>query len=132
MTLPNLKIVEVVAGLIFDQDRLLVCQRSSRGSFALKWEFPGGKCEEDESLEAAARRELGEELGVEVVEVGEAEFVVQDIGSPYLIAFTPVQIIGEPICKEHLQLIWGTPSEISRLSLAPCDKQYLETRLAHG
>ena len=48
MTSSNLKSVEVVAGLIFDQDRLLVCQRDSRGSFALKWEFPGGKLEPGE------------------------------------------------------------------------------------
>jgi 8-oxo-dGTP diphosphatase len=71
MTLPNLKIVEVVAGLIFDRDRLLVCQRNSRGSFALKWEFPGGKLEAGEGYEGALRRELKEELGIEAGRVSE-------------------------------------------------------------
>jgi 8-oxo-dGTP diphosphatase len=65
MTSPKLKSIEVVAGLIFDQDRLLVCQRNSRGSFALKWEFPGGKLERGEEYECALRRELKEELGIE-------------------------------------------------------------------
>ena len=50
MTSDQLKCVEVVAGLIFDQGRLLVCQRNSRGPFALKWEFPGGKLEQGEGL----------------------------------------------------------------------------------
>lgn len=60
-----MKCVEVVAGLIFDHGRLLVCQRNSRGSFALKWEFPGGKVEEAEGYEDALRRELKEELDIE-------------------------------------------------------------------
>ena len=65
MTSDQLKCVEVVAGLIFDHGRLLVCQRNSRGSFALKWEFPGGKVEEAEGYEDALRRELREELDIE-------------------------------------------------------------------
>jgi 8-oxo-dGTP diphosphatase len=60
-----MKCVEVVAGLIFDHGRLLVCQRNSRGPFALKWEFPGGKVEEAEGYEDALRRELKEELDIE-------------------------------------------------------------------
>ena len=72
MTSSNLKSVEVVAGLIFDQDRLLVCQRDSRGSFALKWEFPGGKLEPGEGYEGALRRGTEkEELGIEAGLVSE-------------------------------------------------------------
>lgn len=63
--LGQMKCVEVVAGLIFDHGRLLVCQRNSRGSFALKWEFPGGKVEGAEGYEDALRRELKEELDIE-------------------------------------------------------------------
>ena len=59
------KEIAVVAGLIFDQDRLLVCQRNAEGPFALKWEFPGGKLEHGEGDEAALRRELKEELDIE-------------------------------------------------------------------
>ncbi len=69
--LAQLKRVEVVAGLIFDQDRLLVCQRSSRASFPLKWEFPGGKLEQGERYEGALRRELKEELGIEAGRLSE-------------------------------------------------------------
>jgi len=69
--LAQLKRVEVVAGLIFDQDRLLVCQRSSRASFPLQWEFPGGKLEQGERYEGALRRELKEELGIEAGRLSE-------------------------------------------------------------
>lgn len=71
MTLPNLKTVEVVAGLIFDQDQVLVCQRDSAGPFALKWEFPGGKLEPGEGCESALRRELKEELDIEAGRLSE-------------------------------------------------------------
>ena len=57
--------ISVAAGLIFDQDRLLVCQRNAEGPFALKWEFPGGKLEHGEGYEDALRRELKEELDIE-------------------------------------------------------------------
>lgn len=58
------KRIEVVAGLIFDGDRLLICQRHHGGAFALKWEFPGGKVEAGESAAAALARELHEELAI--------------------------------------------------------------------
>ena len=56
--------VEVVAGLIVQESRLLVCQRKENATFPLKWEFPGGKVESDEGHEDALRRELMEELGI--------------------------------------------------------------------
>ena len=71
MTPSNLKIVEVAAGLIFNRNRLLVCQRNARGFFGLKWEFPGGKLEPGEGYEGALRRELREELGIEAGHLSE-------------------------------------------------------------
>ena len=55
----------VVAGLIRQADRWLVCQRRRDASFALKWEFPGGKVQPGEALEVALRRELREELNID-------------------------------------------------------------------
>lgn len=62
----DLKRIEVVAGLICENGRVLVCQRSVNAAFPLKWEFPGGKVETGEPHEEALRRELREELRIEV------------------------------------------------------------------
>jgi 8-oxo-dGTP diphosphatase len=62
------KVINVVAGLIYQNDRLLVCQRRADGAFPLKWEFPGGKVEEREAEIDALRRELREELTIEMRE----------------------------------------------------------------
>ena len=58
--------MQVAVALICRQDRLLVCQRREGGAFPLKWEFPGGKVETGEGYSSALRRELKEELGIEV------------------------------------------------------------------
>ena len=55
--------IMVVAGLIQQPGKLLICQRRRDGAFALKWEFPGGKVEAGETCEDGLRRELHEELG---------------------------------------------------------------------
>lgn len=60
---------EVVAALIKEQDRFLICQRPAGKSLALFWEFVGGKVEQGETKEQALVRECQEELGV-IVAVG--------------------------------------------------------------
>ena len=54
----------VVAGLIVQDGKVLVCQRTRHQTMPLKWEFPGGKIEEGEQPRDALRRELDEELGI--------------------------------------------------------------------
>jgi 8-oxo-dGTP diphosphatase len=60
--------ISVIAGLIFRNKRVLICQRSENTAFGLKWEFPGGKIENRESETDALRRELKEELAIDVRE----------------------------------------------------------------
>ena len=64
MEQPRRKHIQVVAGLIFDGQKLLVCQRHHNAAFPLKWEFPGGKIEPGESAISALARELKEELDI--------------------------------------------------------------------
>jgi mutator protein MutT len=62
----SMKSIDVAAGLVFRQGRLLLTQRPAGGHLAGLWEFPGGKREPLESFEECLRRELIEELGIEV------------------------------------------------------------------
>jgi 8-oxo-dGTP diphosphatase len=55
---------QVVAALILNEDKVLVCQRTKHQSMPLKWEFPGGKVEPGEEAREALYRELEEELGI--------------------------------------------------------------------
>lgn len=68
------KTIDVAAGLVFRDGKLLITQRYTGAHLGGLWEFPGGKREPDESFEACLKRELGEELGivVEVVELVES------------------------------------------------------------
>ena len=122
-------IVQVASAVILRGDRFLVCRRPIEKRHGGMWEFPGGKCERGESIEATLRRELREELDLKVVGTGEPEFAMRDPGSSFLISFVPVRVEGEPKCHEHIGLRWETLSELSKLELAPCDRQYAEIRL---
>jgi 8-oxo-dGTP diphosphatase len=117
--------IRVLAAVIQRDDRFLVCRRPLHKRHGGLWEFPGGKVEPPESDASAARRELREELGVEVTAVGKELFAAHDDNSPYLIAFTEVDIQGTPSCHEHLDLRWCALSELGSLPLAPSDLQFV-------
>lgn len=122
--------IRVIAAVIARGDRLLVCQRPPHKRHGGLWEFPGGKCDPGESDADAADRELREELGVAALSVGGELVAFRDPGSPFLIAFVPVTIEGEPVCHEHTALAWGTPAELVTFDLAPSDRRFVDTLLA--
>ncbi len=91
--------LEVAAGLIFQEGRLLVCQRRKEGPVPLKWELPGGKVEGGEGCLAALQRELKEELGIEVQsakEVFRHNYLYPDGAAVRLTFFRVDRYRGEP------------------------------------
>jgi mutator protein MutT len=104
----------------------LICQRPAHKRHGGLWEFPGGKLEPGESHDDAARRELAEELGVDVEMVGPVLLSIADPGSQFVIDFTPVTILGEPRCLEHSALEWLTLDELPSIELAPSDRRFVE------
>jgi mutator protein MutT len=121
------EIVRVLAAVIQRQGRYLVCLRPLHKRHGGLWEFPGGKLEPNETLEAAAARELREELGVDAIAYGPLLYSHREQGAPYRIEFLALEISGEPQALEHIALRWATPAELGDLALAPSDRAFADT-----
>jgi 8-oxo-dGTP diphosphatase len=120
--------VPVLAAVVSRDGRWLLCRRPAHKRHGGCWEFPGGKLEHGETHLDAARRELREELGVEVTAVGDVIFRARDPGSAFVIEFTVVSIRGEPAAIEHSEIRWVTPAEAADQALAPADRAFVESR----
>ena len=120
--------VEVVAALIWDKDKFMICQRPATKSCALLWEFVGGKVEAGETKAEALVRECREELAITVA-VGE-EFM--DVIHQYpdalvhLTLFNATIAEGEPQMLEHNDIKWITAEEIPNYDFCPADEEILE------
>lgn len=123
-----MNITEVVAALIWDKDKFMICQRPAIKSCALLWEFVGGKVEPGETKEQALIRECREELNI-TVSVGDVftEVVHEytDI-TVHLTLFNAKISEGVPELLEHNDLKWITPSEIPNYNFCPADKDVLK------
>lgn len=121
--------IRVVASIIEQDGKLLVCERPLHKRHGGLWEFPGGKVELGESDVEAVERELDEEFGVRVLEVGPVEFSVQGPGSEFVIEFLPAMIAGEPRALEHAALARVGEEELLGMRLAPSDRRYARFRM---
>lgn len=118
-------IITVVAGLIREGDRILICQRPAGKARGLLWEFPGGKVEAGESKEAALVRECREELDV-TLEVGKvyAEFTHEYPDMTVRLTLFEARIAeGVPSRIEHADIKWIKPEEITEYPFCPADKE---------
>ena len=119
---------EVVAALIWDDDKFMICQRPAHKARALLWEFVGGKVEPGETKEQALIRECQEELAI-TLNVGD---VFMDVVHEYpdinvhLTLFNATIAEGEPKLIEHNDIKWITTSEIPNYTFCPADEEILE------
>ena len=122
------KVTEVVAVLIWDGDRFLICQRPAHKARGLLWEFVGGKVEPGEAKEQALIRECREELAV-TISVGEV-FMEVDHDYPdlnvHLTLFNAAIREGTPRMLEHNNIRWITVQEIPQYEFCPADKTILK------
>ena len=128
MVLGQKKPAEVVAALIWEKDKFLICQRPANKTRGLLWEFVGGKVEPGETLQQALMRECAEELAI-TVSVGK-QFM--DVVHPYpdiLIRLTLFHCTipsGYPQALEHNALEWIHPSQIDAYEFCPADADILK------
>ena len=123
-----MKITEVVAALIWDNDKFMICQRPAHKDRGLLWEFVGGKVEPDETKRQALIRECKEELDI-LLSVGD---VFMDVVHEYpdltvhLTLFNAAIAEGEPQKLEHNDIQWITPSEIPNYKFCLADEAILK------
>ena len=120
--------VEVVAALIWNKDRFMICQRPAHKARGLLWEFVGGKVEPGETMQQALVRECREELGI-IISVGEVFMEVThrypDI-TVHLTLFNAVVAEGVPQKLEHNDIRWITPGQIPQFDFCPADVEILD------
>jgi 8-oxo-dGTP diphosphatase len=118
-----------VAALIYQDGRLLACQRREAAPFPLKWEFPGGKVETEEGNLAALQRELKEELGITVhsaTEVFRRRHVYPDQMDVHLTFFIVNDYSGTVKNLAFQQLMWVETQRLKQLDFLEGDLPLIE------
>lgn len=124
----NKIITEVVAALIWDKGKFMICQRPVHKARALLWEFVGGKVEPGETKQQALIRECQEELAITL----SVSDVFMDVLHEYpditvhLTLFNATIIEGAPQKLEHNDIQWISPVEIPSYDFCPADEEILK------
>jgi len=115
--------IEVTCGIIVRGNKILVTQRSEKMKLPLKWEFPGGKIEENENAEECILREIKEELNLEIDILERLSASQYDYGTfkINLIPFIAKYKNGALKLAEHKDFKWLEAKELSSLDWAPAD-----------
>ena len=126
--------VDVVAALVVENGKFMICQRPAHKARGLLWEFVGGKVEQGETRKQALVRECREELGVTVAPgeiYMEVDHVYPDI-TIHLTLFRAAIVSGRPQKLEHADIRFIPPSDIPRYAFCPADGAILERIVLQG
>jgi len=126
--------LQVTCAIIEHANKILICQRSASMKLTLKWEFPGGKIETGESKEDCLRREIKEEINIDInirkaltmVEHHYADFSLQ------LYPFVCSLQSGEVKALEHAQAIWVTIDQMLDYDWADADLPIVSEYIAYA
>ena len=116
--------IEVVAGVIYKDNKFLIAQRNLKKSQGGLWEFPGGKLEAGESCEAALKREIFEEFEAEIDVEG---YITENIHhypeKDIKLMFYKAKLVSDKlVLKEHEDYRWITKEDIDKFEFAGADK----------
>jgi len=120
--------IRVACAIIERGGKVLSTQRSESMSLPLKWEFPGGKINDGESPQECMKRELAEELGIEV-SIGAPLTVSTHHYRTFSVTLYPVICkiaSGEIILHEHAAMAWVLPEELHKLDWAEADRSVIK------
>ncbi len=120
--------INVTCAIIIIDNKILVTQRSEKMKLPLKWEFPGGKLEEGENEVECIKREIKEEINIEIDVLKKLSNVVHDYGTfeINLIPFVANYIKGSIELSEHKDYKLLDKSELKSLDWADADKPIVD------
>jgi 8-oxo-dGTP diphosphatase len=121
--------INVVGGIIVDENKILVAQRSIQKEHPLKWEFPGGKIKVNENPIEALKREIKEELSVDVKKskfLLDYEYDYQEIKKIHLYFYKIDEYIGKVRNIEHNQLLWTHCNDLEKLDFLDGDRMIID------
>ncbi len=115
----------VVAGAIIAERKVLVAQRVRPPALAGRWELPGGKVASGETEPDALARELGEELGIDVMVGSRLGDDVELNATATLRAYQATLVRGEPHPHDHAALRWVAAADLHDIDWVPADRAFL-------
>lgn len=120
--------VQVVAAILEREGKVLICRRRPEQSHALKWEFPGGKVEPDETPTQALARELEEELGIRGAageQIAAYEYTYPGKKPIQLLFFRVQSYTGEPQNLIFHEMHWELPEKLVKFDFVEGDREFL-------
>ena len=130
------EITNVVGGLIVKDKKILICQRSKDSQHSLKWEFPGGKIKSQEDTESALKRELKEELNIEISQnqfLCDYYFDYKDLNKRVHLYFYLVSEFSQDMKNTiHEQMKWIEINELSHYDFLEGDEEVIQKILDNG
>ncbi len=127
--------INVTCAIIYFNNKILVTQRSEKMKLPLKWEFPGGKLEDGESEIDCVKREIKEEINIDIEVLAKLSNSIFDYGAfkINLIPFISTYVTGEIILSEHKDYKLLDKTELLDLDWAEADlpivKEFLKLEL---
>jgi 8-oxo-dGTP diphosphatase len=114
--------------ILQEDRRVLVCQRKKNSRYELKWEFPGGKVESGESVQECLKRELREELSIDVELIGRMKSQVNRYkdGGVFEVTYCFVlKFSGRPVNNAFEQIRWVTLSELQLMDVLEGNRSFI-------
>jgi 8-oxo-dGTP diphosphatase len=120
--------IDVTAAILIENGRVLIARRRPGASQAGMWEFPGGKVRPGESPAQCLKREILEELGIEIAVdefFGESVYAYED-KTIRLLAYRVRAEGGEMSRNDHAELAWVAIADLGRYRFCPADVPFTE------
>jgi 8-oxo-dGTP diphosphatase len=122
------EMTEVAVGILRKNGKILICQRKKGGRYEFKWEFPGGKLKNGETTEQCLRRELREELTIEIhsIERIQTQAAYYEDGGMFNVSYCFLSgFEGEPQNNVFEQIRWVTVDELKYMDLLDGNKPFV-------